>query len=442
VTVLDAITGSLPHRRAEAERFAALLDGRRVNGGPEDHPELADLAGLASALAPVEHAPDPSFRLGLRERLVAEAADLPQRPVTAPQGVRPDSRSTGTTGDHRDQPRWRTAAATLTAVALVTGAGAAAASNRALPGDSLYGLKRQIESVELSLARTDLGRGTELLEQAEARLSEAEQLAASSSVTEPETQQQLASTLDDMAAATEDGSTALLDAYRETGDPEPLQVLDRFATRQRERLADLMALLSPELRDRMSPVLDALARLDAQATALLGSATRLTALESARESGDGWAVSRLLATSSGTGSGSDRGTSTGNGPGADLTGTAGDLTSDGGSLADGDSTGTGAVGGLLDDTTDALTGATGSGSSGTAGGAGTTSGGVGAGVDDVTDGATTAAGSVTSAVPLPPAPSAAPLPTTSPLPTLDTSSITSPLPTASGCVTLLGVSTC
>ena len=440
MTVLDAITGSLPHRRDEAERFGALLDGRRVNGGPEDHPELADLAELASALAPVEHSPDPSFRLSLRERLVAEAADLSERPVTAPEGVRPDSRSTGTTRDHRDQPRWRTAAATLTAVALVTGAGAAAASNRALPGDSLYGLKRQIESVELSLARTDLGRGSELLEQAEARLSEAEQLAASSSVTEAETQQQLTSTLDDMAAATADGATALLDAYRETGDPEPLQVLDRFATEQRERLTDLMALLSPALRDRMAPVLDELARLDAQATPLLGSATELTALASARDSGDGWAVSRLLATSSGTGAGSGGGTSAGTGSGADPTGTAGDLTSGGGTLADGGSTGTGAVGDLLDNTTDAMTGSTGSGGSG--GGAGTTSGGVGDTVGDVTDGATTAVGSVTSAVPLPPAPTTSPLPTVSPLPTLDTSSITSPLPTASGCVTLLGVSTC
>ena len=434
MTVLDAITGSLPHRRAEAERFAALLDGRRVNGGAEDHPELADLAALASALVPAQHAPDPSFRLALRERLVAEAT---ARPVTAPEGVRPERRSTGTTTGDRSQPRWRTAAATLTAAALVTGVGAAAASNRALPGDSLYGLKRQIESVELSLARTDLGRGQELLEQAEARLTEAERLAASSAVDEPETQQRLRTTLDDMAAATTEGATALLASYRETGDPKPLLLLDRFATEQRDRLADLMSLLSPAMRDRLAPVLEALARLERQATALLGSATALTALESARAAGDGWAVSRLLGATGGS-TGSD-----GSGSGAtDLTGTAGDLTSGGGTLADGSTGGTGTVSNLVDDATDALTGpgGTGSGSGGSGLGSGSTSG-TDAGdlVDDVSDTATEVPEPITSAVPLP---TASPLPTTSPLPSLGTSSISSPLPTVSTCVTLPGVETC
>ena len=248
MTVLDAITGSLPHRRAEAERFAALLDGRRINGGPEDHPELAELAALAAALCPRRARPGPVVPPGPAR--AAGRGGLPERPVAAPSDVRPDSRSTGTTAEDRHQPRWRTAAATLTALALVTGVGAAAASNRALPGDSLYGLKRQIESVELALARTDLGRGRELLEQADARLTEAERLAASSAVEQPATQQQLEATLDDMAAATTQGAEELLSSYRETGDPEPLLLLDRFATEQRERLADLMALLSPEMRAR------------------------------------------------------------------------------------------------------------------------------------------------------------------------------------------------
>lgn len=431
MTVLDAITGSLPHRRAEAERFDALLDGRRINGGPEDHPELAELAVLAAALAPVEHTPDPSFRLALRERLVAEAAE---HPVTAPSDVRPDSRSTGTTAEDRHQPRWRTAAATLTAIALVTGVGAAAASNRALPGDSLYGLKRQIESVELALARTDLGRGRELLEQADARLTEAERLAASSAVEQPATQQQLEATLDDMAAATTQGAEELLSSYRETGDPEPLLLLDRFATEQRERLADLMALLSPEMRARLAPLLDELARLEQQASALLGSATALTALEAARDSGDGWAVSRLLGTSSGS--------SAGDAAGSDLTATAGELTSGGGTLADGGTTDTDAVGDLVDDATDALTGSggAGSGSGGSGlGSGGTTDTGVGDVVDGVTSTATKVAEPVTSAVPLP---TASPLPTVSPLPSLAPSSLTSPLPTVSACVTLLGVETC
>ena len=433
MTVLDAITGSLPHRRAEAERFDALLAGRRVNGGGEDHPELAELAALAAALAPVEHAPDPSFRLALRERLVAEVAELP---VTAPEGVRPDGWPAGTGGDRRP-PRWRTAAATLTLAALVTGAGAAAASNRALPGDSLYGLKRQIESVELALARTDLGRGRELLEQADARLTEAERLAASSAVREPETQQLLGATLDDMAGATTTGAEELLASYRETGDAEPLLLLDRFATDQRERLADLMQLLSPALRARMAPVLDQLARLEQQATALLGSATALTALDAARGSGDGWAVGRLLGSVAGSaGAGSPGSSASG------LTASAGDLAG-GGTLADSGTSGTGAVDGLLD-ATDGLTGSSGSDAGSGARGTGLGSGSAaGTGIDDVVDDvAGTVAAPVTSAAPLAPVPTASPLPTTSPLPSLAPSGVTSPLPTVSTCVTLLGVETC
>ena len=59
------------------------------------------------------------------------------------------------------------------------------ASTRALPGDALYGLKRQIENVQLALARGDLESGRELLQQADARLGEAERLAAGEHGSDP-----------------------------------------------------------------------------------------------------------------------------------------------------------------------------------------------------------------------------------------------------------------
>ena len=429
----------LPHRRAEAERFAALVDGRRVNGGMADHPDLAELARLATALAPAEHRPDPAFRSALRERLVAEATT---RPVPAARVPAEPTRSrlAGTPST----PRWRTAVATVAIAAVVSGAGAAAASYRALPGDSLYGLKRQIESVELALAQGDLNRGRELLEQAEARLGEAERLAASSDVSEPGTRADLVATLVDMREATEEGSLALSDAYRDTGDAEPLRILRDFADEQQERLRDLMALLDPGLRDTLRPLLADLVSVERGATILLASAapaaTQVGAAELGEASGDGWAVSMLLDRTSGTAG--DAGSTLAEGAaGADAL--AGRAAGDGG-----------LVGGLVDGVTGTLAGDSGTGSqSGSragGGSAGTSSGGlgdtadtvgdtvdgVGDTVDDVTGGVDDVLDPVTS-----PLVSSTPLPTSTPLPSL-APSVTTPLPTVSVCVTLVGVETC
>jgi hypothetical protein len=324
--------------------------------------------------------------------------------------------------------------------AVVSGAGAAAASYRALPGDSLYGLKRQIESVELSLAQGDLNRGRELLEQAEARLGEAERLAASSEISEPGTRADLVATLADMREATEEGTLALTDAYQDTGDAEPLRILLDFAAEQQERLRDLMALLDPGLRDAVRPLLADLVSVQRAATLLLGTTAAVAAESDAahlgQASGDGWAVSMLLDRTSSTAG--DAGSTL-----ADGTGSAGALTGPG--SGDG-----GLVGGLVDGVTGAL--ASGSGSrSGSGGSAGTSGSGVGDAVDgvgdtvdgvgDTVDGVADGVGGALDPVTSPLA-STAPLPTSTPLPTLDPSSVTSPLPTVTVCVTVLGVETC
>ena len=96
-------------------------------------------------------------------------------PVVPAQRARPSAPS-----------RLKQAVAAVAVASVVAGVGAAMASTRALPGDSLYGLKRQIENVQLDLARGDLGHGRELLQQADARLSEAEALTAGEHGSDPE----------------------------------------------------------------------------------------------------------------------------------------------------------------------------------------------------------------------------------------------------------------
>ncbi|HEX7188688.1 MAG TPA: DUF5667 domain-containing protein [Actinomycetes bacterium] len=420
MSVVTGIADALPGRRREAELFAALLDGlptRDLSGArPVDlaaRADLADLAALTRTLVPVEHVPRSPFRMALRERLVTEAnSRVPAVPAQRDAAVAAGAPA---------RPRLRRAVATVALAAVVTGVGASAASTRALPGDSLYGLKRQIESVQLALAGSDLERGRELLEQANSRLGEAERLAASSEVSAPETQRALVETLDDMTDATAEGATALTDSYRETGDEEPIVLLDRFVADQRERLQDLMMLLDPGLRERLAGVLETLASIERTTTALLGTATdpvSSASPEAGRASGDGWAVSRLqdqalaLADDAGLAAG------------------PGDASTDG-------EAGT-AGGGLVGDVLDTVDGTLGGGGSGsTSGGTSSGSGGLVGGDGKVST------PTLDPVTPLPlPLPTTEPLPTSDPLPSIDPSTVTSPLPTVSVCVPVPPLTTC
>ncbi|MDQ1585432.1 MAG: hypothetical protein QOH80_797, partial [Actinomycetota bacterium] len=176
----------LPAQRRRAQEFAELLEGRRDVVGHE----LEPLVRVAATLRPAPLEPASDFRSELRARLVAET-ERAVAPLVVPQP------RTGGTATARP-PRMRQAVAALVATTLVGGVGVAAASTRAVPGDALYGLKRGIESAELSLARSDMSRGRELLEQADHRLSEAEALAASGSADEATTRGHIRAALEDL----------------------------------------------------------------------------------------------------------------------------------------------------------------------------------------------------------------------------------------------------
>jgi hypothetical protein len=250
-----------PAERRRAREFAELLEGSRPAAGHE----LESLAAFATTLVPEQRIPGltprAEFRATLRQSLVAQAAERLPAPAQAPE--RPQPR----------QHRMRRIVATGLLVSLVGGVGAAAASTHALPGDALYGLKRGIESAQLKFAHSDLSRGRELLDQADHRLSEAEALASSEDARSPETKARLASTIDDLGAATRAGAEALNASYAATGDPEPLVELHRFLVDQQQRLTDLSALLSPDLRALLSPIIDFALVLQTRVESLLAGSS-------------------------------------------------------------------------------------------------------------------------------------------------------------------------
>jgi hypothetical protein len=394
----------LATRRA-ADDLQTMLDGGRPRS-PRAADELGPLVTLASALRPMPQQPRPEFRAALREQLLAEATRPAPTPVSPPAAPR-----------QRRSASWRLrqVTATIAVAAVVAGAGAAAASTRALPGDSLYGLKRQIEQVQLSLARGDMARGTELLDQADARLSEAEALAAAQRG--PDTDKLVGRALTDLDVAFSRATDELTAAYRDSGDDEPLVELDRFVAEHQERLNDLMQLLDPSLRAQVRDLAQRLAAVGAEVAALLARPGQVSAAALATPE-DGRAVGREInAVRRATG------------------------VKVGGATAGGDPAGAteSAVSGLLQSLGGTTSAATGDGSSG--GSSGDTSGGL---LGDLTGQTGSTSGGVLPTEPTPLSTSVLPSPISTILPSDPVGAVTStvPLPVSSACVPLPPLTTC
>ncbi|MDI5943373.1 DUF5667 domain-containing protein, partial [Micromonospora sp. DH15] len=187
------MTSNLFSRR-RAERFAQLLDeangGRRhhVRSRADDH--LAALVAVGRQLNadPPPVAVDPDFRTGLRAMLVAAAEREgvgagASAPEAAPAARRGGLGQRGTVGAGPRGPflpavtarRARARGAILIGVTAgaIAVSGISAASENAVPGDALYGMKRSTERAQLALASSDLSRGQLFLDFARTRLGEA-----------------------------------------------------------------------------------------------------------------------------------------------------------------------------------------------------------------------------------------------------------------------------
>ncbi len=116
---------------------------------------------------------------------------------------------------------------------------AAAASSDALPGDSLYGLKRGMEDIKLGLAHGDSDRGELYLDQASTRLSEARRLMerGRSGHLDHESLAEIRRTLSGMQHDASEGHRLLYEAYERDGSLGPIQALSAFAQSHREAWA-------------------------------------------------------------------------------------------------------------------------------------------------------------------------------------------------------------
>ncbi|MFF4100786.1 DUF5667 domain-containing protein [Streptomyces sp. NPDC001903] len=270
------IANVTPHRRANA--FAQALEDRTPSDLSEPDPaaeqseapaEPADhdrLLALASALGERMPRPvlDPEVKVVQRAQLVAamEAMVMEERAggAAASDPQVPEQRAGR--GAHRatslrklkPRSRWSKgiAAGGLT-VGVAAGAfsGVAAASTDALPGDSLYPVKRGMEDLKLGMADEDADRGELYLDQASNRLSEARRLMerGRSGVLDHESLGAIRRALAGMKHDASEGHRLLQAAYERDGSLGPIQALSSFSRSHRDAWGRLREKLPAQLND-------------------------------------------------------------------------------------------------------------------------------------------------------------------------------------------------
>lgn len=265
------------HRRANA--FAQAVEEQSLRGAaavqPEDPAEPADrgtLLALANGLGELpKPALDPEVKVVQRAQLVAAmeavfAAGGAPAATTVPEQRGKGAHRASPLRKLRPRSRWTKglAAGGLT-VGVAAGAfgGVAAASSDALPGDSLYGLKRGMEDIHLNLAGSDTDRGEVYLDQASTRLSEARRLMERGRAGDLDHEQlgEVRRTLNGMTHDATEGHRLLHAAYQRDGAIGPIQTLDSFSRSHRESwtsLRDRLPVQLTELGDQVSSVFAAI----------------------------------------------------------------------------------------------------------------------------------------------------------------------------------------
>lgn len=265
------------HRRANA--FAQALEEQTPQGAaavqpaePADQADREPLLALANGLGELPKPQlDPEVKMVQRAQLVAAMETMFAEGGASTGPTVPVQRGKGA---HRASPlrklrprsRWAkglTAGGLTVGVAAGAFGGVAAASSDALPGDSLYGLKRGMEDISLGMAKGDADRGEVYLDQASTRLSEARRLMerGRSGALDHESLGAVRRALNGMSHDASEGHRLLHSAYQRDGAIGPIQTLDTFSRSHRDAwssLRDRLPVQLTDVRDEVSSVFDAM----------------------------------------------------------------------------------------------------------------------------------------------------------------------------------------
>ena len=220
--------------RARAERFAQLLDeaggARRHHARSRLDRELAEPVEIGRQLNAMRFnvSPTAEFKADLRAQLIA-AAERDGIGVTAKSERHNLRRRILST-----RPRARGAIVVGIAAGTLALSGVSVASGEAIPGDTLYGMKRSTERAQLALAGSDLSRGQLYLDFARTRLQEAYRVRGSEA--------SFVGSLRDMDSETLQGVRTLIISAAAQHDTTALDAIDKFAAQQRMLVAQMLDL--------------------------------------------------------------------------------------------------------------------------------------------------------------------------------------------------------
>lgn len=237
--------------RRRADEFQSALEG---SPDPSSrHAEALALVGALRESSPVE--PSPEFVAGLRGRLMAEAD-------TALAGGRAPASPVGDLTPRLPRRERRLAAAVGSFALVGATASMAIAAQGALPGETLYPLKRALENAQAGIQGGVDEKGTTILASASGRLDEVDELSRDTSSQDPAV---ISSTLDSFSEQAYEASDLLLMAYDETGRAELIDDVRVFASQSMTSLRDLEPLVPRESRAALISASQVLRAIDQSA---------------------------------------------------------------------------------------------------------------------------------------------------------------------------------
>jgi len=233
-----------------ADQFDTLVEGSSAGAPATRDADLLELVGALRSV-PEVHA-RPEFVADLRAQLMAEAATA-LVPADVSRLRLPDRRPT----------RERRLAAVVGGIAIAgVTTGVAVASQGALPGDSLYPIKRVIESAHTGLSVGDSSKGTTMLANASDRLDEVDGLTRQDHLGDD---LRIADTLNTFTDQAAQASDLLLADYAQTGNAASIAKLHDFASSSLTQLAALEPLVPADARDELIRAARVVQTIDAEA---------------------------------------------------------------------------------------------------------------------------------------------------------------------------------
>jgi type II secretory pathway component PulM len=169
----------------------------------------------------------------------------------------------------RRNPRERRIAVAIGAFAVVSATTSMAmAAQTALPGDTLYPLKRALENASTTIKMDEDAKGASLLAQAAGRLDEVNELTRQS---DDPNGQAVADTLHTFADQASTASELMMAAYAEQGQKSDIEELRTFAAKSMTSLNELQSVVPESARAALIEAAQVINQIDAEAVRLCPS---------------------------------------------------------------------------------------------------------------------------------------------------------------------------